>query len=118
MSATTYFQLKQCQEHFEITFDDKHVLFEAHFPSLPIVPGSCITEITRVALETKLSNKYRIRKITSVKFIKPIHPENCDGLELHFLSVDESESGTTVKSVIKDNNMIYCKSDIVFTRMS
>lgn len=118
MRAANYFQLKQCQEHFEIHFDNKHVLFKAHFPSLPIVPGSCITEITRVALETKLSNNYRIRKITSVKFIKPIHPENSDDVQLHFLSINESESGTIVKSVIKDNNTIYCKSDIVFTRMS
>ncbi|NOT84050.1 MAG: beta-hydroxyacyl-ACP dehydratase [Methylococcaceae bacterium] len=51
-----------------------HPCFAGHFPGNPIVPGVVILDYARDLLQQWQPN-CRIKTITQVKFLQPLHPE-------------------------------------------
>jgi 3-hydroxyacyl-[acyl-carrier-protein] dehydratase len=51
-----------------------HPSLAGHFPNNPIVPGVVILDYVRNLLQQWLP-MYRIKTLSQVKFLKPLHPE-------------------------------------------
>ena len=110
----SFYELKRLSDNlFQVHLDEGHVLYQAHFPSRPILPGSCIAEIVRDAAECLRQKSTHITKAVQLKFIKTISAEIDNDFYLS-ISFTDSEK-TNVKAVLKKDEQVYCKATLILT---
>jgi 3-hydroxymyristoyl/3-hydroxydecanoyl-(acyl carrier protein) dehydratase len=68
---------------YNISFviDADHPCLEGHFPDNPIVPGVLLLDEMMNALENEVMG-LRLQGIRQVKFLQPVLPDQCVGVEL------------------------------------
>lgn len=59
----------------EVNLNAEHIIFKAHFPNNPIMPGVCLLQITKELLEQHLHQKLFAKHIKNLKFLQPISPK-------------------------------------------
>lgn len=74
---------------YVVELNESHILFKAHFPNYPILPGSCVAEIIRTTASDSIGREMRIIQVNKMKFIRPILP---DGRELE-IEMEIKETG-------------------------
>ncbi len=57
-----------------IRLNDKHPVFEGHFPGMPVVPGVCMMQIVKEQLEDRLKRKLSLKHAAAMKFMAVINP--------------------------------------------
>jgi 3-hydroxyacyl-[acyl-carrier-protein] dehydratase len=57
-----------------IKLNDKHPVFEGHFPAVPVVPGVCMMQIVKEQLEDHLKQKLSLKHAAVLKFMAVINP--------------------------------------------
>lgn len=115
MEQKKFFQLQKAGgPMYDVLLNKEHPLFETHFPDFPILPGSCSAMIIRTAVEMEKNQKYRVRKVNSLKFIHPIIPDEVKVLHLSLNINEEGENQIRVKTVIQSDNFIHAKGDLIF----
>jgi len=57
-------------------------IFNGHFPGRPIVPGACMLQIIKEALEEALDTSVQLKKADHLKFISMIDPGNTQSVDL------------------------------------
>lgn len=85
-SSFTITHLEKSEDGIEadVLLNDKHDIFSGHFPGNPIVPGVLNLEIIQAILNRAIG-KYKIGKISHLKFLRPVVPGESN--ELHY-SID------------------------------
>lgn len=61
---------------FSIMLNEKHPIFEGHFPVNPILPGACLFFIIKKLASSYLQHKLSLKKCLRAKFTKLIHPND------------------------------------------
>jgi len=74
-----------------IRINPEHEIFKGHFPDLPIVPGVCLLQIVREAVEIQLNKKQNIREVNNMKFLAPYNPMEQDTTMLSVSYVQEAD---------------------------
>lgn len=111
-----YFQLEKAEESkYVVRLNPEHILYQAHFPNFAILPGSCISEIIKEALQMENGKEFRLRSVKTMKFIQPICPDEISTLQLSFTQ-QSSEEQTNVKATLRGEECIFCKSDLIFVQ--
>ncbi len=67
-------------------------ILKGHFPDHPVVPGACMLQIVKEALENALKKTLRLRKADQLKFMSIIDPTNIPAVQLE-ISYKEMEDG-------------------------
>ncbi len=115
MKQKSFFQLQKVEDSmYDVLLNKEHPLFETHFPDFPILPGSCSTMIIRTAVELERKENYRLRKVNSMKFIHPILPDEIKVLHLSINISNEENRQIRVKTVIKSDEFVHAKGDLIF----
>jgi 3-hydroxyacyl-[acyl-carrier-protein] dehydratase len=52
----------------------KHAIFAGHFPGQPVVPGVCMLQIIKEALERALNKKLFLTQAATIKFLSMLVP--------------------------------------------
>lgn len=102
--------------HFstEIAFNATHSIIKAHFPNQPIVPGACLTQISKELIETYISHKINILNFKSLKFIKTIDPYEFPKVMVT-TKIIVKEIDFLAQVSIEFENTIFCKLDYHYT---
>ena len=91
-----------------IELNPEHIIYEGHFPEIPIVPGVCQMEMTRELLSDKLKKKLSISSVGNMKFLSIINPRVNRFLSVKIeYSIDESLA-------VKANSTIFHNGTIFF----
>ena len=98
----------------EIQFNQSHKIFEAHFPNQPIVPGACLTQISKELIESYFSHQINILNFKSLKFIKTIDP-NEYSIVTFKITVSPNGSDFVAQISIGYENIIFCKLDYQYS---
>ena len=59
----------------KISINPTHMIFEGHFPGLPIVPGVCMMQIIREIMEVTTERSLMIVGADNMKFLSVINPD-------------------------------------------
>ncbi|ADX68269.1 3-hydroxyacyl-ACP dehydratase [Weeksella virosa] len=58
-----------------IELNKNHSIFEGHFPGNPVTPGVCMIQIIKELVEEITQQKWRLNKLSNVKFMAIINPQ-------------------------------------------
>ncbi len=116
MLHTPFFRIaKKNDFQFDVSLEASHPLFEAHFPSFPILPGSCVTEIILQAMQVQTGNVYDATHFSKMKFVRPIVPGN----PIYNLTLKAKENGDgslTVDATLATGAEVNCKASLKLKR--
>lgn len=95
--------LEKKEPHYEaiILVNEKHDVFNGHFPGNPIMPGVCMMQIIKELTEQITGNTLTMQSLSNVKFMALINPEVTPELRL------ELDITTTDEDLVKVKNTAY-----------
>ena len=97
----------------EIVFRMDHVIFQAHFPDNPIVPGVCTLEIIRQLVTEVVGGEIRIPQVRNMKFLNLMTPAECQVFTFDIQLVAQSETLFSAKTTISDPETIVVKASLL-----
>ena len=71
--------------------DEKHLIYQAHFPGEPVTPGVCIIQMAKELLEDYLQHDFEIKQVKNVKFLSVISPTKTPRVTCSFEKISGSE---------------------------
>ena len=93
------------QKHlYEIELDSKHPIFKGHFPDVPVLPGVAMMQMVKELLEYSMGNKLQIQKMSNMKFLQMINPENVSFLKMQIEILENEEGYLKIKAQIMDDD--------------
>jgi 3-hydroxyacyl-[acyl-carrier-protein] dehydratase len=95
--------LEKKEPHYEavILVNEKHDVFNGHFPGNPIMPGVCMMQIIKELTEQITGNSLLMQSLSNVKFMALINPDATPELRL------ELDITITEDDLIKVKNTAY-----------
>lgn len=116
MFLSLYNILEESSNSYKISLNKDNEIFKAHFIGNPVLPGACLTEISRELIEKKLNNKLIIKTITNIKFLQIISPVENSEIVVNFdiNQIKEERIQTKIQITNILNDIIFAKMSIVF----
>ncbi len=101
----------QTAAQFHVRLIPESVIFQAHFPGEPIMPGACIVQMVQELFISWSHQDVEIAKIVNLKFLSVIKPDEVLDLDV------------SLKIKKQEGNQVHINADIVkgevtYTRMS
>ena len=96
---------------FQIRLNADSVIFKAHFPGEPIMPGACIVQMVQELFSVWTKREVEIAKIVNLKFLSVIKPD------------EELDLDIAIKIKKEEDQQVHINADIVkdettYTKMS
>lgn len=89
------------------------IIYRAHFPSKPITPGVCITQMAVEIMEEALGKSLMMRKAKNVKFLAVITPENTVEVEYDISNIRQEEHSVEFLCVVRNEKTVFAKLSLV-----
>lgn len=102
---------------FDITINNKHAIFEGHFPDNPIMPGVCMMQITKDIAENLTNSKLFMKKCSNVKFMAIINPDKNKDLNLQITITEEENGDIKVRNTTKFEETIALKLTAIYQKV-
>lgn len=93
-----------------------HLVFQAHFPGNPIMPGVCIVHMISRLTEKRVGHSLVLHKVVNLKFIAPISPASEPVLTIDFSAIDLAETEVKVRGIISAGERIVTKFSIIYKK--
>jgi len=100
---------KIAEGEFLINFNcnSKHIIFEGHFPTEPILPGVCMVQFVRESIEMLYNKKIKLISSKTVKFIHIIGPRIEQNLVLE-LKINYTDNNVyETRAIIKNDTTTF-----------
>ena len=74
---TVIFNEEKTENSYQVLIElnKNHSIFEGHFPGNPVTPGVCMIQIIKELVEEITQQKWRLNKLSNVKFMAIINPQ-------------------------------------------
>lgn len=59
----------------EVVLNADHIIFQGHFPGMPVVPGVCLLQMFKEVLEKLCERELQLFKETNMKFMAVLNPK-------------------------------------------
>ena len=92
-----------------ITINEKHEVFQGHFPGNPIMPGVCMMQIIKELTEKITNSSLFMESLSNVKFMALINPEITSSLLLELEILGDLDSEIKVKNITKFGDTVALK---------
>jgi 3-hydroxyacyl-[acyl-carrier-protein] dehydratase len=116
-----FFRVKSfCQT--EIGFDyivelnPEHLIYQAHFPEIPITPGVCIIQIVKELSEEIWRCNLFLKRIDNIKFLKVINPLENREVTFSFSFSSDNEDTHKISAVVHNSGNRFAKLSMLFLR--
>lgn len=94
---------------YSIQLNRNCIIYQAHFPGMPITPGVCIVQIAEELLSEHLQKPLQFTSIRNAKFLSILQPTDHTVL-VHLSAIKETEGKVSAKAVVDDGEeTIYAK---------
>ena len=98
---------------FRICLNPCSIIFKAHFPGMPILPGACITQIVLELYQHWAKCEAEIVKIANLKFLSVISPSAISQLDVTIEKTKTNGSLTHIKASVENDGLCYSKMSLV-----
>ena len=110
--------LPEGQSGFNIILNPDHLIYKAHFPGQPVIPGVCILQMLQELLSIQVGKQLFIKNIKNAKFISMMSPVTDVRVSVLFSSVTPEEGGIKAQGVVArrdDIDQLFLKFSIFLT---
>ncbi|MDR2692215.1 MAG: hypothetical protein LBB73_08010 [Dysgonamonadaceae bacterium] len=94
---------------YQVSFNENHYIYRAHFPGNPITPGACIIQMSKELMEHKTATKLSIGKIMNVKFLSVIQPEKNREVAFTFSKIEIAGDSCRFSVNVHHNDLQFAK---------
>jgi len=84
----------------------QHPVFQGHFPGKPVLPGAVMLQMIKELICVKLDSQVQFEKVSQIKFLKMICPE--ENLEIELQIVEKKQQ---YSAEIRLQNELCLKAD-------
>jgi 3-hydroxyacyl-[acyl-carrier-protein] dehydratase len=92
-------------------------ILKGHFPGHPVVPGACMLQIVKEALENALNYSIRLKKADQLKFMIMIDPTNTSTVALDMTYKNAEDDTIVVTAKLSNPDALYFKFQGSFVRI-
>lgn len=96
-----------------IELNKNHSIFEGHFPGNPVTPGVCMIQIIKELVEEITQQKWRLNKLSNVKFMAIINPQEHPILHIS-LDIQKYHNRLRVKGIAVYESVVALKLSAEF----
>jgi 3-hydroxyacyl-[acyl-carrier-protein] dehydratase len=92
--------------------NEKHPVYDGHFPGQPVVPGACLMQMVKEIIELIMKGKLQMVKADELKFLFPVNPVNDNILQgsIHYV-IDDNDEINIIASFSQKNKVCFkCKA--------
>jgi 3-hydroxyacyl-[acyl-carrier-protein] dehydratase len=105
------------QNFASLFFVRENEIFKVHFPDSPILPGTCLVQISKEFLEEHLHQRIQISCFNDLKFLKKITPDEFIEIIICFSSIKNEDNYSASITYSKDDHL-FCKLNYLFVMIS
>lgn len=98
---------------FQIRLNADSVIFKAHFPGEPIMPGACIVQMVQELFAVWTKREVEIAKIVNLKFLSVIKPDEVLYLDIAIKIKKEEDQQVHINADIVKDETIYTKMSLL-----
>lgn len=92
-----------------LTIDREHPILQGHFPGRPVVPGVCVIQAVRDALEAVLEKRMIMAGADQIKFLQPILPDKVSCVEMEMALKENAGEILKVTAQITGDGVVFVK---------
>lgn len=98
-----------------VKLDDRHKIYEGHFPDQPVTPGVCTLQIVKECAQNITGKSMLITNIASCKYTGMILPRNQRPIDI-IISLTPSENQTcSCRAEVRTDKEIFMKLKCTFS---
>lgn len=98
---------------FQIRLNADSVIFKAHFPGEPIMPGACIVQMVQELFAVWTKREVEIAKIVNLKFLSVIKPDEVLDLDIAIKIKKEEDQQVHINADIVKDETTYTKMSLL-----
>lgn len=98
---------------FQIRLNADSVIFKAHFPGEPIMPGACIVQMVQELFAVWTKREVEIAKIVNLKFLSVIKPDEVLDLDIAIKIKKEEDQQVHINADIVKDETSYTKMSLL-----
>lgn len=98
---------------FQIRLNADSVIFKAHFPGEPIMPGACIVQMVQELFSVWTKREVEIAKIVNLKFLSVIKPDEVLDLDVAIKTKKEEDQQVHINADIVKDETTYTKMSLL-----
>jgi len=82
---------------FLLELNEKHPIYQGHFPGHPVVPGACLLQMVIELIEVIFERKLTFLKADELKFLAPVNPveDNMLQAQINYSTTEENKINVT-----------------------
>lgn len=92
-----------------ISINEKHDIFNGHFPQSPVVPGVCMLQMVKDLLEDELQKTVHLKSIGNVKFTAVVNPTQNPTLDIKITYELTDGKSYKINSIISSKEVVFLK---------
>jgi len=92
-----------------ISINEKHDIFNGHFPQNPVVPGVCMLQMVKDLLEDELQKTVQLKNIGNVKFTAVVNPTQNPTLDIKITYELTDGKSYKINSIISSKEVVFLK---------
>lgn len=92
-----------------ISINEKHDIFNGHFPQNPVVPGVCMLQMVKDLLEDELQKTIQLKNIGNVKFTAVVNPTQNPALDIKITYDIIDGKSYKINSIISSKEVVFLK---------
>ncbi|MBO4488201.1 MAG: beta-hydroxyacyl-ACP dehydratase [Bacteroidales bacterium] len=93
------------------------VIFKAHFPDNPIMPGVCLVGMVQELAERMKGCQLTLSEVRNVKYLAVLKPNANPDVMVRFDKVEEDGSRLRTDGVVMADEKVYTKFSLIFARV-
>lgn len=98
----------------QIRLNADSIIFKAHFPGEPIMPGACIVQMVQELFSFWTKREVEITKIVNLKFLSVIKPDEVLDLDIAIKIKKEEDHQVHINADIVKDAATYTKMSLLF----
>ena len=96
-----------------LEINEKHSIFQGHFPDHPVVPGVCIFQMVKEIAELSSGQELQLTKASEIKFLGIINPFEKKTLRMS-LNYEKENGGTNLSASLLNDTSVCFKFKGIF----
>lgn len=90
-----------------LEINEKHTIFQGHFPEHPVVPGVCIFQMVKEIAELASEKELQLSTASEIKFLSIIDPTEKKTLRMSLNYEKENEGINISASLLKETSICF-----------
>ena len=91
------------------------VIFQAHFPGEPIMPGACIVQLIEEVAEEWLGCRLQLTKVNNLKFLAVIRPDETPELDVQLTMANRAGESLQLRGALQHGGTDFTKFSLTFS---